>query len=983
MRKLPELICVLTISVAAGAALCAEKLPAFPGAEGFGAGATGGRGGKVIRVTNLNAKGPGSLAAACATPGPRIVVFEVSGVIKGDVRLGGPNIYIAGQTAPGAGITLQGRLMSGGSRDAIIRFIRCRPIHGFIGGGNGDCTQLGGVSPMILDHVSVSWGNDENMDFCRCKNLTVQWCAIEESRIGHEKSSLHNYGMIIGYTAGDATLHHNLFAHHSERTPLCGLDTLDHVNNVIYNVMAAIQYHPTRMNRRDKRRYRLNLVGCYFKDGHGGPIGVRPWIQPLNRTFSGISDFSKVNVYGKDIYWSRTGKLHDYNPELEKTHKVGSKFRTDKRWDVPQVTTHKAKEAYELVCAHAGCLPRDAVGKRTVREVRTGTGYWGRVVPPGGLMEGLKPGTPPVDTDKDGMPDEWEKAHKLDPNSPDDAIKTVPAGASEGDRHKGYTYIEYYVNECADKLVEVAIAEAKNRKAPLTAPKRNSSADIKPLDAGEIAIAEKPVAAGAAHSMAQLKGRIWGWGLNWRGELADGTGKDSCAPVVAKDAEDVIFLSSSGAHVMALKKNGSLLGWGYNAHGELGLGTTGDQQLEPAVVKGPDGKDSLTNVVGVSAGGYHSMALRADGTVWTWGSNLEGRLGDGTTKQRLTPVKVKGLTGAIAVAAGNRHSVALRRDGTVCTWGSNLYGELGDGTNMDNPAPAVLSGLKDVAAIAAGWHHTMILKKDGTVWGFGCNHFGQLGDGTELDRNEPVQVKGPDGQEALADVTAIAAGGLHSMALRKDGTLVAWGWNYCSQIGDGTKSWTRSTPVQVRGVKGVGKLKDVLAFDGGGAHSMAMLKDGTVLSWGNNGRGQNGLGWTGSICIHEGKFVDPATFKKQRLHNKGGLTAFGSPWPVKVSAGRPPVEIYAENLTNGAPWLRIRSALSLAGMGPEAIKALPQLIKALEDKDPTVRKHTAWALSKLGPAAKEALPALKKALEDESDSVRSNAKDAIKKIEGK
>jgi len=988
IRGLIPVFCMFYAICAFSCSAQETQLPAFPGAEGFGAQAVGGRGGKVVHVTNLKSSGPGSFQWACDQPGPSIVVFDVSGVIESGARIKHSNTYIAGQTAPGAGITFQGRLMAGGLHDIIIRFLRCRPMYGHGGGGSGDCTQLGGINRMILDHVSVSWGNDENMDFCGCKNLTVQWCAIEESRIGHEKSCLHNYGMIMGYVAGDATLHHNLFAHHSERAPLCGLDTLDHRNNVIYNVEAAIQYHPTSMNRRGKRRYRLNLVGCYFKDGHAGPIGVRPWMQPHNRTHSGISDWKNAQVYGKGNYWTRTGGYHDYNPEMEKTQSIDSKFRTATPWEVPPVATHTAEEAYKLVCAHAGCIPRDAVSKRMIHEVRTGTGYWGRRLPDGGLIEGLKPGTPPADTDRDGMPDTWEKAHGLDPASPDDAVKTVPAGASKNDRHKGYTYIEFYINELAEKHVKEAIAADRKLREGIKPEERPERPKIGSLDPGNISIPDRPIAAGAGHTLAKTDSALWGWGLNWRGELGDGTGRDSNVPVKVKIPDgnrglaDAVCLSSSGAHVMALQKDGSLFGWGFNRYGQLGCGTAGDQQLEPVQVKGQNGEGFLKNVAGVSAGGYHTLAVCSDGSVWAWGSNLEGRLGDGTEKERHTPVQVKEFTGVTAVAAGIRHSAALRSDGTVCVWGDNLYGAIGDGTNIDSTLPVLVPGIRDAKAIAAGWHHTMVLRKNGTVLTFGCNHYGQLGDGTEQDRNKPVQVQGPGGQGVLSGVVSIAAGGLHSLALRSDGTLWAWGWNYCSQIGDGTRSWSRSTPVQVKGIRGKGVLTNVKAFDGGGAHSTAVLDDGTVLSWGNNGRGQNGLGWTGSICAMDGKFISYDEFRKKRLHTKGARNVFGPPWPVKVNTGKLPVLVFADNLENGETWLRVKSALNLAHAGPGAIDALDSLIKALKDENATVRKHSAWAISKLGPAAKAAIPALKEALDDPDKGVVFNVKQALKKIQG-
>src|SRR5688500_522746 len=182
------LVCGCLVAVSANgdsaeAAPDAGSLKAFPGAEGWGAVSKGGRGGRVIKVTNLNASGPGSLAEACAAEGPRIVVFDVSGVIRGDIRITKPNITIAGQTAPGAGITVEGVSSSYnyGAHDVIIRQLRVRRKRDM--GAGGECIQLGGRGPantgtynIILDHLSLSWGNDEVIDLYHAHDVTVQWC---------------------------------------------------------------------------------------------------------------------------------------------------------------------------------------------------------------------------------------------------------------------------------------------------------------------------------------------------------------------------------------------------------------------------------------------------------------------------------------------------------------------------------------------------------------------------------------------------------------------------------------------------------------------------------------------------------------------------------------------------------------------------------------------------------------------------------------
>lgn len=221
MQNLSKVI-VLTffiLSPAAGA-----ELPAFPGAEGFGAVAMGGRGGKVIKVTNLNSSGPGSLQAACEAKAPRMVVFEVGGVIRGDIAIKHSYITIAGQTAPSPGITIEGRLLSRPEpwqrlHDIVVRFIRIRPPP--TTGHEGDAIQLPDTERVILDHLSLSWANDEMIDVIHSSEFTLQWSTLEESDLeGHGKGVAHNYGIISAYpNSGNITIHHNLFAHQSRRSP--------------------------------------------------------------------------------------------------------------------------------------------------------------------------------------------------------------------------------------------------------------------------------------------------------------------------------------------------------------------------------------------------------------------------------------------------------------------------------------------------------------------------------------------------------------------------------------------------------------------------------------------------------------------------------------------------------------------------------------------------------------------------------------------
>ena len=208
---------------------------------------------------------------------------------------------------------------------------------------------------------------------------------------------------------------------------------------------------------------------------------------------------------------------------------------------------------------------------------------------------------------------------------------------------------------------------------------------------------------------------------------------------------------------------------------------------------------NLANVIAIAGGSSHSLALKADGTVWAWGANWYGQLGDGTTTDKTTPVQVSNLSDVIILAAGDYHSLALKSDGTLWAWGYNYNGQLGDGTRTNRTTPVPVSDLSDVIAIAGGSSHSLALKSDGTVWAWGDNDYGQLGDSTNTNSNTPVPVSNP------ANVIAIAGGYYHTIALKSDGTVWAWGDNYYGQLGDGT-SGTSTTAVQVSGPGGVGFL---------------------------------------------------------------------------------------------------------------------------------------------------------------------------------
>lgn len=299
--------------------------------------------------------------------------------------------------------------------------------------------------------------------------------------------------------------------------------------------------------------------------------------------------------------------------------------------------------------------------------------------------------------------------------------------------------------------------------------------------------------------------------------------------VAAVVAATLALPTAPAAHAAPAVNPGLVVGgWGENLGGQVGDSTTTDRTSAVPVV--------LTEATAIAAGSDFSLALKPDGTVWSWGENGDGQLGDGTFTNRFTPVPVSGLSAVVAIAAGDHHGLALKADGTLASWGYNSSGALGDGTQTNRLAPVAVSTLTDVAAIAAGQYHSLALKTDGSVWVWGYNGYGQLGDGTTTNRLAPVQLT------ALATTnTAIAAGGLHSMILKTNGTIRSMGFNLTGQLGDGT-STARSTPVAVTVSLGGAALSGVSSIAAGDSHSLALKTDGTVTSWGSNSGGQLGDG---------------------------------------------------------------------------------------------------------------------------------------------
>ena len=420
------------------------NVPAFPGAEGFGRYAVGGRGGRVIKVTNLNDSGAGSLRAAVEAKGARTVVFEVSGTIELSKALvvRNPYLTIAGQTAPGDGICLKGP-MSIAAHDVVVRYIRARQNNAVYPNGDSinDSWNPKSVHDFILDHCSASWGTDETLTIGYSPNVTVQWCIISEALLDH------SMGLVCGGPYG--SYHHNLLAHCNSRNPrYTGLPVkqIDFRNNVIYNWGGMSSYGGEGCT--------INHVNNYYKYGPATRASVKHLIFSASPTVSQRSkEPTKMYCDGNFVTGSAAISKDNWAGGIQYTGDSNeSTLRLYSPLDVTggAVTTQSAEDAYGLVLSEVGAsVPRrDIIDSRIVREVREGTSTYGVK---GILSSPMDVGGWPVlnstkavlDSDGDGMADAWEKQRGLNPNDAGD-------GNADGDGD-GYTNVEDYLNDLIRK----------------------------------------------------------------------------------------------------------------------------------------------------------------------------------------------------------------------------------------------------------------------------------------------------------------------------------------------------------------------------------------------------------------------------------------------------------------------------------------------------------------------------------------------------
>ena len=434
---------------------------AFPGAEGYGKYATGGRGGKVFIVSNLNDKGPGSFREAVEAKEKRIIVFAVSGTIHLETKLSiKGDVTIAGQTAPGDGICLEDNPVSLGGDNIIIRYMRFRmgdkyqSQAGMVDGSGGD-DAFGGFKRknIIIDHCSMSWSTDEVFSIYGGDSTTLQWNLISEPlnysyhfETGDKDYERHGFGGIWGGLHLSA--HHNLFAHCNNRTPRFNgirhtpTEFVDYRNNVIYNWGGNNIYAGEGGN--------YNIINNYFKYGPGTSKSVRYRIVNPNRNET--IGFGKWYVNGNYVDEANTVSENNWlgvhmgngGTEADKKNTI-----IDKPHDAWAVPTQAAVQAYESVLRTVGAsYKRDTLDERIISDVKNRTGNFIDVQ--GGFPHGtayalttnawpvLKQSENFVDADKDGIPDEWEKRNGLNPSDASDAAKVSS--------HKFYTNIEVYIN---------------------------------------------------------------------------------------------------------------------------------------------------------------------------------------------------------------------------------------------------------------------------------------------------------------------------------------------------------------------------------------------------------------------------------------------------------------------------------------------------------------------------------------------------------
>ncbi|MGJ8664451.1 MAG: pectate lyase family protein [Marinicella sp.] len=469
MVKISLLFCLMAQVLAVKA-----QLKAFPEAAGFAAEVTGGRGGDVRIVTNLNASGTGSLQWAVSQPGPRIVVFEVSGVITGDLHITHGDITIAGQTAPGAGITLAGHMYTTYDDDTnniIIRHMRIRPPDpdSEWPSNQHDAIQFSTTHHVMLDHIDASHGADETIDFWGgASYITLQNSHLSFPIYDTANGWTHNKGIInhrpcldgggcdgSDRTGGFISILNNVFTHSRNRTPALSVGPAEVINNITYNGREGFVHHNVVGNQLGVESSQFNIIANQYIAGPS--ISLAPfWFDPENSSGPIPSAYwlqdNLVEDPGEYVGtvqnpWDDTAFTNAYT--FACCGILSSQFNQSGAFDFTVHSGYVFGSTYgeefleTLLLPFIGALPHDVVAKQSILELQQRSGTW-RNYRPADLMEGLTPTAPPLDTDDDGMPNDWESDHGLNPADGNDHGTVMPSG---------YTAIEEYINGLASQMV--------------------------------------------------------------------------------------------------------------------------------------------------------------------------------------------------------------------------------------------------------------------------------------------------------------------------------------------------------------------------------------------------------------------------------------------------------------------------------------------------------------------------------------------------